>query len=276
MPGGIHRTPRTDTTRDSNGMTPMARYAANPAPFNHVTDTAPEYVDVILWHRVALVTIALVLILAGTGYGAYTLIGKDDGKTDSALAVNAITRQAPPGAVADSDGPATSPVTQPLAQQNTPAEKPIENAAPAADRTARQIAAPHADPTNTAAPIRTHPDRQVHTAILMPAVRRAVLTDSIQGREPGATVTDTASLGNREDFTLHFFIDIHGRAGDTLTWKWKHDGKPITTTRIRVGTDTWRGHASKHFNPASTGDWQIDVTDQRDILLVRSEFHLGQ
>lgn len=268
----------------------MAKYSANPAPFNHVTDAAPEYVDVILWHRVALVAVALVLALAGVGYGVFKLISNDDSGVNSPLAINAITQQEPPGAVsASSDETAAAPD---LTQQEIPAATRTEIAAtgtetkPAAaiasveTSTSQQAIAAQA---TEATAIPAHPqqassqtDHQVRTSIMMPAVKRAVITDSIRGREPGAPVTDTTTLSGRDAFDLHLFIDIHGRAGDVLTWTWKHNGKPSTSVRIRVGTNTWRGHASKHFNPKLAGDWQVEVTDQRDILLARSEFHLGK
>lgn len=267
----------------------MAKYSASPAPFNHVSDAAPEYVDVILWHRVALVAIALVLVLAGMGYGAFTLISSDDSGVNSPLAINQITQQEPPGAVsASSDESSLAPAP---ALQETPATtrteiaatdteaKPAAAPASAETSTSQQpIAAQAAEATATtpAQPQQTssQPDHQVRTTILMPAVKRAVITDSIRGREPGTPITDTSALRGRDGFNLHLFIDIHGRAGDVLTWTWKHNGKPSTSVRIRVGTNTWRGHASKHFNPKLAGDWQVEVTDQRNILLVRSEFHL--
>ena len=282
----------------------MAKYSANPAPFNHVTDAAPEYVDVILWHRVALVLGALVIALAGMGYGIFTLISSGDDGISSPLAVNEMTQQQPPGAVPTSSEESSAPAAS---QQEMPAAQYARKTAPAAhakDLVEKRAAQEESNPEQTAtlasattaeASINTpqitvdtastrasqnqgraHADYQVHTRILVPAVKRAMITDSIQGREPGKTITDTASLAGRDAFTLHQFIDIHGRAGDTLTWKWKHNGKPSTTIRIRVGTNTWRGYASKHFNPKLAGDWQVDVTDQRDILLARSEFHLGK
>ena len=275
----------------------MAKYSANPAPFNHVTDAAPEYVDVILWHRVALVAVALVLALAGMGYGAFKLISSDDSGVSSPLAINEITQQEPPGAVAatsDESAAAATPTPTPTPQQ-TPAATPNEVTAPAAHTTGNDVQTapkpanaeantsqqPIASQATTATPAQpqqasNQPDNLVRTSILMPAVKRAVITDSVRGREPGTPITDTTTLSSRDDFDLHLFIDIHGRAGDTLTWTWKHNGKPSTSVRIRVGTNTWRGHASKHFTPKLAGDWQVEVTDQRDILLVRSEFNLGK
>lgn len=297
----------------------MARSAQHPDAFNHVTDAAPEYVDVILWHRVVLAVAALALVVAGLGYGVFRLTTAEDSTTPAltAVALDELTQQQPPAAIPDTaaavdqadptdqssdqnsaqtqdrlaDQKPDQATHQPVGQtagQTAAAAKPVSAAATspvpalalanttAATSTAAAAAKPAAHPQKTSTAVAADNRYQVHTTILVPAVKRAVLTDKMRGREPGSPVTDTRSLSEQPRFSLYQFVDIRGKAGDTLIYHWKRNGKTVAKVRIPVGSDKWRNHASKNFNQNLMGDWQVDVTNQNNMLLVRSEFRLGE
>lgn len=295
----------------------MARPAKSQPNFNHITDAAPEYVDDILWHRVALAVAALALVVAALGYGVFRLIGADEETTPvTSLALEELTQQAPPAAIpqrstaqamtdeeaetqadiepvapaanTNSDMAAsTAPAVQPVPAESTPIES--TPAAPATTASAPIKTTPAEPALKPAAPdiASTQPARastasspdtryQVRTTILVPAVKRALITKSMRGLEPGTPLTDTRSLNDQSRFSLYQYVDIRGQAGQTLIYHWKRNGKTVAKVRIPVGSDKWRNHSSKNFNQNLMGDWQVDVTNQNNMLLVRSEFHLGQ
>lgn len=300
----------------------MANTARRTDTFNHVTDAAPEYVDVILWHRVVLAVAALALVVAALGYGVFQLSGTPEETTPvTSIALDELTQQEPPAAIpqrssalttadekaeaqADPE-PATPAVRNDMAASGAPAEtapaasphiesavsepvapesatsKPAASESVATESVATESTpvepAPKAATPDTAS-TSSAPDTRykVRTTILVPAVKRAMITESMRGLEPGTPLTDTRSLNGQSHFSLYQYVDIRGQAGETLIYHWKRNGKTVAKVRIPVGSDKWRNHSSKNFNQNLLGDWQVDVTNQHNMLLVRSEFHLGK
>lgn len=265
----------------------MTQHSSQPARFNHVTDAAPEYVDVILWHRVALVAGGLVVALAGIGFLLFQLLSTPDSPEDaSPFSLNPDTLEAPaaipaPDLLAQTTEPALEDAAS-LAVESTP-----ESAISPESTVAMANTVEEAMPVEAVAePVATEPEPdsaasqdsryQVHTRILVPAVKRALITDTMRGREPGNPLTSTLPLANNSRFSLYQFVDIRGQAGETLIYHWKRNGKTVAKVRIPVGSDKWRNYSSKNFNQKLTGDWQVDVTNSKGMLLVRSDFHLGQ
>ena len=266
--------------------------------FNYAGDSAPEYVEVILWHRVALAAVALILVLAAIGYGLSHLFkGADDGAPviPSALSANQQLQQEPPAAipsampaqadsvteVAETGNSKTRTVAAPAPIMAASGNSTASTFAPVASTSATPDAATTlamADTQTTAvlpATRQAASTGNVKTAIYMPAIiKRIVLTDSMRGREPGNAIEDTRVLAQRDNFSLHLFVEVHGRNGDTLTYQWLHNGKPSTKVKIPVRTSPWRGHVSKAFNPKLAGDWQVKVIDRRNVLLAQASFHL--
>lgn len=249
-------------------------------------ENAPEYVDVILWHRVALAGGALVAILAGLAFVLFQwLANPDSDSTAPALDPN---RLAPPAAIAESTPPepviAAEPASvaaQPdIAIQLTETAPAPQPSAPAEKPAIASVAQPAA-PTDTRAPATAKPQDNsqrfaVTTDILSPVIKRAVLTDTMRGREPGTALRSTQDLIGRGSFGLFQFVEIRGRAGDTLTYLWKRNGKHYAKVKIPVGADKWRNYSSKNFTPRLHGQWQVDVIDSKGILLARTRFYLGE
>lgn len=256
------------------------------APLKSDIENAPEYVDVILWHRVALVVGGLIAALAGLAFVLFQwLANPDSDSTAPALDPN---RLAPPAAIAESTPaeptvaaePATETAQTDIAIQPAEAEPVPQAPAPAEAPSTAAIAQP-AVTAETSAPATAKPQANpqrftVTTEILSPVIKRAVLTDTMRGREPGTALRSTQDLIERGSFGLFQFVEIRGRAGDTLTYLWKRDGKHYAKVKIPVGADKWRNYSSKNFTPRLHGQWQVDVIDSKGILLARSRFYLGE
>ncbi|MEZ5510332.1 MAG: DUF2914 domain-containing protein [Gammaproteobacteria bacterium] len=249
-------------------------------------ENAPEYVDVILWHRVALVVGGLVAALAGLAFVLFQwLANPDSDSTAPALDPN---RLAPPAAIAETTPPepviaaeSAAVAAQPdIAIQPTETAPAPQPSAPAEEPSTASVAQP-ATPIETGSPATAKPQGSsqrftVTTKILSPVIKRAVLTDTMRGREPGTALRSTQDLIERGSFGLFQFVEIRGRAGDTLTYLWKRDGKHYAKVKIPVGADKWRNYSSKNFTPRLHGQWQVDVIDSKGILLARSRFYLGE
>lgn len=256
------------------------------APLKSDIENAPEYVDVILWHRVALVVGGLVAALAGLAFVLFQWLASPD--SDSAAPALDPNRLAPPAAIAESTPPEPIVATESaavtaqsdIAIQPTETETAPQPSAPAEEPAIASVAQPAA-PTDTRAPATAKPQANpqrfvVTTDILSPVIKRAVLTDSMRGREPGTALRSTQDLIERGNFGLFQFVEIRGRAGDTLTYLWKRDGKRYAKVNIPVGADKWRNYSSKNFTPRLHGQWQVDVIDSKGILLARTRFYLGE
>jgi len=260
------------------------------APIKPDIENAPEYVDVILWHRVALVVGGLVAALAGMAFVLFQWLASPD--SDSTAPSLDPNRLAPPAAIAESTpaeptvaavsaADSAAETAQPdIAIQPAEAEPTPQVSAPAEAPSTAVVALPAAL-TATSAPATAKPQANpqrftVTTEILSPVIKRAVLTDTMRGREPGTALRSTQDLIERGSFGLFQFVEIRGRAGDTLTYLWKRDGKHYAKVKIPVGADKWRNYSSKNFTPRLHGQWQVDVIDSKGILLARSRFYLGE
>lgn len=295
----------------------MAQSKKSPIEFNHTQDSAPEYVEVILWRRVVLALGTLVISLAGIGYLMFNLMnesGESDslalhtsGGTGEIQADNNIPQDdstnehvvpqdsrivpdqlAPTAAIparqtrdetAAAEQLAQSIPAEPLPDDEVnAAKKPLQIAAldqPVAAAKKLVQTTSQSIQQATKQPTKAGDRHQVQTEIFFPDVKRAMLTTLIHNREPGKAVLSTTGMEQLNPVSLHQFIDIKGRAGDTLTYTWKHNGKIVSKTRVPVGADHWRNYASKAFHQNQHGKWEVEVTDSRNRLLVRTRFYLG-
>lgn len=273
--------------------------------FNHIENSAPEYVEVILWRRVVLALGTLVLALGGIGFLLFGWMQESGGNGEMevvTLPVETISpdQLAPTAAIPTQDDTGSDNPSSITADQSSIAGDSAEPVpAQAEERSAITATATSLAPTASD----TQPDtqlalleqskpaikkvqtalqpgttgnrHQVQTDILMPAVKRAVLTTVMRGREPGKPLQSTTGLSLTSPLSLHQFVELKGRAGDTLTYTWKRDGKVVTRVQVNVGGDQWRTFGSKAIHGHQQGQWEVDVTDNRNRLLVRSRFYLG-
>ncbi|MFZ5603811.1 MAG: DUF2914 domain-containing protein [Pseudomonadota bacterium] len=273
--------------------------------FNHIENSAPEYVEVILWRRVVLALGTLVLALGGIGFLLFGWMQESGGNGEMevvTLPVETISpdQLAPTAAIPTQDDTGSDNPSSITADQSSIAgdsAQPVpaqaeEKSAIAATATSLAPTASDTQPDTQLAlleqskpaikkvqtalqPETTGNRHQVQTDILMPAVKRAVLTTVMRGREPGKPLQSTTGLSLTSPLSLHQFVELKGRAGDTLTYTWKRDGKVVTRVQVNVGGDQWRTFGSKAIHGHQQGQWEVDVTDNRNRLLVRSRFYLG-
>jgi len=258
-----------------------------PTEFNHYQQSAPEYTEQILWHRVFAAAAVVVAVISAAGWGLYASLSDGDAPTPLEIAT-----LAPAGAVPAADAPATA--TQPPSEQ-TPPPAPLPQLTATADTVEmtdveaaddntddkastlatadREATAVTAATEQATRPGSSDPRYQVKVTVLNQDISNAVLTDQMNGLEPATSLESTARLGDSY-LKLYFYTDLEHHAGDTLTYSWYRNDKRVAKVRIPVGSDRWRSHASKNITANMHGEWKVIVTDRNGKALARSEFYL--
>lgn len=235
--------------------------------FDHYSQSAPEYTETILWHRVYLVIGAGVVVLAAIVWGIVVALSPvQESIIDSPLAVSELP-------ATHSIPKATENPEQPIQQEaSAEVEAPIEKEA-AAQPSIEEVEAKVADEQINEQVI---PEIQypVDVEILnSTAITSAALTNKMDGLEPATELTSTEHLTD-EFIKLYFYTDLIGRAGDTLTYTWQRNNKTVARVRVPVGSDRWRNHSSKNISKNMRGDWQVMVKDKKGNLLAKASFTL--
>ena len=247
--------------------------------FNHYQQSAPEYTEEILWHRVYAVVAAAMLVVALLGWGLYVAL-KDEPESfnvdalapTAALPAEAANEIVASTALVESAEIEVEAETVEAAVENVAVE--IEAPAPAVIETADLEKVEPADLSAQAeSQAADNSEFAVKLKILSADITDAALTDHMNGLEPAAKLTNTANL--QDGFLkLYFYTDLQGHAGDTLIYSWYRNDKRVAKIRIPVGSDRWRSHASKNLSANMRGDWKVVVTDRKSNTLATAEFYL--
>jgi hypothetical protein len=72
--------------------------------------------------------------------------------------------------------------------------------------------------------------------------------------------------------SLSVFSDVAGLQGETLTYRWLHDGRQVLSIRVPVGAQRWRSHSTKAIH--ANGSWRVELVDSKGNLLARADFDL--
>lgn len=272
--------------------------------FNHYQQSAPEYTEEVLWHRVYAVVAAALLLVALLGWGIYVAL-KDEPESfsvDALAPTAALPAEAEPAVSVQTESstenlaPGVNEITASAAlvdssgvetetDENIAVEIQVpEPAAAEVETTNQEIVKPADISTEEAVPsaklVETDDskaadakDFAVKLQILSSDITDAALTDQMDGLEPAAKLTNTANL--QDGFLkLYFYTDLQGHAGDTLIYSWYRNDKRVAKVRIPVGSDRWRSHASKNLSANMRGDWKVVVTDRKSNPLATAEFYL--
>lgn len=103
-------------------------------------------------------------------------------------------------------------------------------------------------------------------------VERAVLTRSIENREPVDDLGHTYQHSGDAYDRLIFFTHIMDHDGRAITHRWYHNGELDSEVTLAIGSDSWRTYSSRQISYLSTGDWTIRVLNDRDDELVHYSF----
>ncbi len=103
-------------------------------------------------------------------------------------------------------------------------------------------------------------------------VERALFTTAVENHEPRDKVT-VLSNSHRK---IYYFTELRGMAGQTVTHRWKYDGKVVAKVRFKVRGVRWRVQSSKRLEPHLLGTWSASVVDASGRTLSSSTFSYAQ
>ena len=276
--------------------------------FNHYQNSAPEFTETILWHRVYGAIGLVVLLLAALIWGSITLFSAEDSQhTTHTPAISA---------VADIQQlPASNAIPADTEQHNTLEQTELQNeglqvntesvGSEQAEGLVKELAEEHevevlnvalansqqtpvsepvvsgsvASEPVVSEPVVSKPDGSpdsnypVQIEIFNSDITSAVLTDRMNRLEPAYALQNTSELDS-PFIKLYFFTDLNGRAGDTLTYYWYRNNKQVAKVRVPVGSDRWRNHSSKNMSKEMRGDWKVIVKDRAGETLAEAQFTL--
>jgi hypothetical protein len=153
--------------------------------------------------------------------------------------------------------------SEPVAESGTDAREQAEPE-PA------EMAAEEVPPTATArGSLLTPGDGDIRS----PRVERFVLTNGVENREPLAGIEAIRpDPGNSDMVTVYAFSEVSGLRGQTLRYRWLHNGKAVATVKVGVGGNSWRSYSSKFVTSAMTGNWRVELLGGDNQVLAFREF----
>lgn len=267
--------------------------------FNHYQNSAPEFTETILWHRVYGAIGLVVLLLAALIWGSITLFSAEDSQpTTHTHAISAVAdiQQLP----ASNAIPAETEQHNTLEQVNTEsvgseqAEGLVKEQAEEHEVEVLNVALTNSQQTPVSEPVVSgsvasepvvsepvvskpdgSPDSNypVQIEIFNSDIASATLTDKMNRLEPAYALQNTSELDS-PFIKLYFFTDLNGRAGDTLTYYWYRNNKQVAKVRVPVGSDRWRNHSSKNMSKEMRGDWKVIVKDRAGETMAKAQFTL--
>lgn len=109
-------------------------------------------------------------------------------------------------------------------------------------------------------------------AIPSPHIAQAQFTTGIVSREPIDRVTGVFHSRGQPVRTLYYYTDVRDLTGETVTHRWKYEGKVIATVTLEIGGPRWRTWSSNDLVSSRTGRWEVVVTDSEGHVLVTDSF----
>ena len=271
--------------------------------FNHYQNSAPEFTETILWHRVYGAIGLVVLLLAALIWGSITLFSAEDSQpTTHTPAISAVAdiQQLPASNAIPADTEQHNTLEQTERQNESlqvdtesevseQAEGLVKEQAEEHEVEVLNVALANSQQTPVSEPVVSgsvasepvvskqdgSPDSNypVQIEIFNSDIASATLTDKMNRLEPAYALQNTSELDS-PFIKLYFFTDLNGRAGDTLTYYWYRNNKQVAKVRVPVGSDRWRNHSSKNMSKEMRGDWKVIVKDRAGETLAEAQFTL--
>lgn len=110
-----------------------------------------------------------------------------------------------------------------------------------------------------------------NTSISSPAVKRFLLAKDVVGNEPRGGIGDIAfnDAGYAE---VSCFSEVIDQKGETLQYRWLHEGKEVLRIRVPVGANRWRSHSTKNIYAAMKGRWRAELLNAAGKVLASIDF----
>lgn len=211
------------------------------------------------WHKPRII-MAVMIVLGLLAVSVYLLTGRSSSE-------NSPAQPKPAGAETESriKPPSDTVNNQPAIAPPQPTEKKQAASRAAAERpsvnTDKQPAANAARLPNKPIPVKSDS-----------RVKRAVLTQALNGREPGKAMANTVTVGKNKPVTVYYFTELRDMAGQKIYQVWLHDGKAVARYEHEVAADRWRTFSHRRLTTKARGAWQVKTIDEQGRLLNEKSF----
>jgi len=208
------------------------------------------------WHKPRII-MAVMIVLALLAVSVYLLTGRSSSE-------NSPVQPKPAGAETESriKPPSDTVNNRPAIAPPQPTEKKQAASQAAVERpsinTVKQLAAKQPNK-----PIPVKPDSRV---------KRAVLTQALNGREPGKAMANTVTVGKNKPVTVYYFTELRDMARQKIYQVWLHDGKTVARYEHNVAADRWRTFSHRRLTTKARGAWRVKTIDEQGRLLNEKSF----
>jgi hypothetical protein len=100
---------------------------------------------------------------------------------------------------------------------------------------------------------------------------RAVMARGVEGREP----TGEAETFPRDVGQVVCFTQLQAGADTVVYHVWRHGTTLHAKVQLSVGAGSWRTWSRKRIHPSWTGDWTVDIEDEKGVVLKSLAFTIG-
>jgi hypothetical protein len=179
---------------------------------------------------------------------------------------------APAGKIA-MQPPAGEQASAAVAERAVAAEPQVAAPASSSDGQVSAAEPPASSEAAAGSALRNPPVTAVATRIVSADVRRFLITDRVEAREPVGDISDI-----REDRKVKGLVkviaysDVAGRAGEFLEYRWIRGDRLVAKVPVGVGSDSWRSYTSKFLNKDMRGDWRVELRTRGGELLAETAF----
>jgi hypothetical protein len=104
--------------------------------------------------------------------------------------------------------------------------------------------------------------------VATPNVALARFTTAIEDLEP----VDAVTFLTNDSSKIHFFTDLRGLEGSTITHRWEHGGEVMAEVPFEVQGSRWRVWSSKSLQPQWLGSWTVSVVKADGEVLATESF----
>lgn len=105
-------------------------------------------------------------------------------------------------------------------------------------------------------------------------VERAILTTSIDNREPVDDLGGHYQHSGAEFDRVAFFTHMKNHDGRGISHRWYFRGELEAEIELAVGSNSWRTYSSKQIGHMQEGDWTVRVVNDSGEQLVEYHFEV--
>jgi len=105
-------------------------------------------------------------------------------------------------------------------------------------------------------------------------VVRALITQQINNREPGAEISKSNVL-NKNSNWVYYFTELKHMKGQVVYHEWFKDNKLVSRHKLNIDADNWRTSSRKLVSVSNNGQWTVKLLDENGGVLNEKNFKVN-